>query len=348
MQVNARSLVPGAALWQIAAAAVRCLLDSSTSADPAAEHLLVQGTLPAPKALPQAGPCTLTCSISRDAHEPSLRLASDGLQSAPHMQCNIRAVPAPAPASAAGPAALSWLIRPGAPAASCLGTLATEPSSRQLSAAVLDSCLHLGASAPSASTGIRVPAGFAALCLPSSPTPAAWGSASAFSSGADGSALSSYQVSGGQRRLTVCALLARPMAPAQPVSGLASSAASLQYVLQAPVHELAGRSSTASSSAAIVWRDSGPGCPAVSTLLLRSLPTRQQSAGGVLRASLVTLAKLQMTFSSQPGSRQQLMLQQALPSSCAASEAAAAMLRTAAQEQPSTSWEVVATHANNR
>ena len=227
--------------------------------------------------------------------------------------------------------------------------MASQYGTMQHQPAVLDSCLHLGASAPSPADSMRVPAGFAALSLPASHDALAWGSAGAFSSAADGSALSSYRLAGGVVRLAVQDLLARPLAPATaavPASSMAQAAQSLQYVLQAPVCSPAERAGSRAWPAAIVWQEISPGQLPRSTQLLRRSSARLLPSQAV-RASLMTLAKLQTTISSGPSSQQQLLTSH-LPSSCVEGEAAAAMLRTAAQEQPGISWEVVGNDAHSR
>ena len=351
MQVNSRSLVPAAALWQLAAAALDSLLDSSYSGRAAADHVLVQGTLPAPKLLPPTGPCTVLCQLSQGAAGPRLSLTSDSPQAAVHMRSTFGSAARPA-FPAPQPFALCWL--PGhtlPPSASTLGSMPSQYGTRHHQPAVLDSCLHLGASAPSPAGSMRVPAGFAALSLPASHDVLAWASAGAFSSSsADGSALSSYRLAGGVVRLAVQDLLARPLAPATaavPASSMASVAQSLQYVLQALVSSPAEHAGSPAWPAAIVWQETSPGQPPRSTQLLRRCSARLLPSQAV-RASLMTLARLQTTFSSGPSSRQQLLLRSPLHGSCVEGEAAAAMLRTAAQEQPGISWEVVGNDAHSR
>ena len=338
LQVIGRNLAPAALFFEVAGAAVQSLLDAAPAGS--STPLLVGGTLPAPKLLPSPAACQLECRISMAASAGSgVQLSTPGQAATPHMQAGISAARSSAQPAAQPVSALRLLLPAQAskPAASVLGSLSSAADAGLSQAAVLDSCLHLGASAPSASSGMRVPAGFAVIAVPAAGTAPVWAGAGAFSVQPDGSALSSYAAAG----FVVSSLLARPMAAAAPASaaGISTAAAGLQYVIQSAASEPASQQS-GPAQVALVWH-----AAAKSTLVLSRSSAQQPLAGQVLGSSLRTLALLQISLAAPQAARVQLLAQ---PDSSAASQAAAAMLRTAAQEHPAGAWGVLGSSALSR
>lgn len=175
--VSGRPLFPGAALFEMAAAAARVLLGSATDS-----VALAGASIPSPLVLPelsaQARGATMTALSCRlDASTTAIEISSS--QRSVHLlaslaavaKCDLSLCGSDAVALAAPAAAMLCPLQPtSAGSASFTADVCDAMQHARnvaLSPAVLDSCLHLGAVPPVAGTPsmLKVPAGVQAICI---------------------------------------------------------------------------------------------------------------------------------------------------------------------------------------
>ena len=179
-QVSGKPLFPGAAFFELAAAAVKTIL--TVDASPA----LMGATIPAPLVLPPVQPAqggqpdVAAVSCKLDAVAGTVELVSG--QRSTHLRAALSAVRAlPSSGSAAAAAAagrgsqaalhstVGASLRHLTAEAAYVGSIdnaAQRAADVFLSPAVLDCCLHLGALPAAAAGQLKVPAGIQALLLP--------------------------------------------------------------------------------------------------------------------------------------------------------------------------------------